>query len=598
MSLLQRAIETYDFMNQNKSVGVYDLGKEPLAPISHIIAKGQISITIDEKGSFITASKCDEKIIIPVSEESAGRSSGIRAHALCDQMQYITNIYPEKNSMYIEQLEEWCNSGYSYSKIEAVLKYVKVGTAINDLDNSGLLQRDGKGNIANIKDMICWIVLGLGDDSGPVWKDIKLFNKYSDYYVNEICGNAKQEICYISGNRESVAKQHLKGAVPKFGNAKLISANDNTNFTYRGRFFEPDDAMGVGYISSQKAHNALKWIIANQGVLIGEKTFVCWTPHGIEVPAINLPFGFKDDEETFEMSEYSSKLRQFLYAYEPLRGVDEKAVIAIFEAATSGRLSLLYYKEIMGVYYLDRLSEWYETCCWITYTGNIASPSLNKITILSHGNQRGNDENAKMDIDPRIEGQLLQRLIICRLDKTSFPRDIMMCLVNKSNNMQTYNKNNRRDILFTTCAVIRKYWKDHYNKEVRMVLDENFKDRSYQFGRLLAVLEKIERDTYDTNEKREPNAIRLQSVFVKRPDYAFKMIMEQLKNAYYPKLNQGSRVMYEKLIGQIMEEIALHPMSEYGKPLNELYLVGYYLQKNHMYKKHTKDKNEENKEME
>ena len=82
MSLLQRAIETYDFMNQNKSVGVYDLGKEPLAPISHIIAKGQISITIDEKGSFITASKCDEKIIIPVSEESAGRSSGIRAHAL------------------------------------------------------------------------------------------------------------------------------------------------------------------------------------------------------------------------------------------------------------------------------------------------------------------------------------------------------------------------------------------------------------------------------------------------------------------------------------------------------------------------------------
>lgn len=83
MSLLQRAIETYDFMNQNQSVGVYNVGKEPLAPISHIVAKGQISITIDKNGSFETASKCDEKIIIPVSEESAGRSSGVRAHALC-----------------------------------------------------------------------------------------------------------------------------------------------------------------------------------------------------------------------------------------------------------------------------------------------------------------------------------------------------------------------------------------------------------------------------------------------------------------------------------------------------------------------------------
>ena len=489
MSLLQRAIETYDFMDQNQSVGVYNVGKEPLAPISHIVAKGQISITIDEEGCFVTASKCDEKIIIPVSEESAGRSSGIRAHALCDQVQYITNLYPDKNNMYLEQLEKWCDSGYSHPKAEAVLKYVKTGTVIDDLDNSGLLQYDNNGDISNVKDMICWVVLGLGDDSGPVWKDINLFNKYSDYYVNVICCNSKSEISYASGNVESVAKQHLKGVVPKFGNAKLISANDNANFTYRGRFLKSDDAMVLGYISSQKAHNALKWIVANQGVLIGEKTFVCWTPHGIEVPAINLSFGFKD-EETFEMSEYNRKLRKFLYSYQSLRGVDEKAVIAIFEAATSGRLSLLYYKEIMGDHYLNRLSGWYETCCWITYTGNIASPSLNKITILSYGTQRGNDDNAKMEIDSRIEGQVLQRLIVCRLDETRFPLDIMTGLVNKSNNMQAFNKNNRRDILFTTCAVIRKYWKDHHNKEVSMALDENFKDRSYQFGRLLAVLEK------------------------------------------------------------------------------------------------------------
>ena len=66
--------------------------------------------------------------------------------------------------------------------------------------------------------------------------------------------------------------------------------------------------------------------------------------------------------------------------------------------------------------------------------------------------------------------------------------------------------------------------------------------------------------------------------------------MEQLKNAYYPKLNQGSRVMYEKLIGQIMEEISNYPSSDHMKPLSELYIVGYYLQKNNMYKKHDRDK--------
>ena len=123
-----------------------------------------------------------------------------------------------------------------------------------------------------------------------------------------------------------------------------------------------------------------------------------------------------------------------------------------------------------------------------------------------------------------------------------------------------------------------------------MALDENFKDRSYQFGRLLAVMEEIERKADNNNEKKDTNAIRLQSMFVKRPAYAFTLIMEQLKNAYYPKLNQGYRVMYEKIIGQIMEEISTYPASEYGKPLSELYIVGYYLQKNYMYKKHAKDK--------
>lgn len=50
-----------------------------------------------------------------------------------------------------------------------------------------------------------------------------------------------------------------------------------------------------------------------------------------------------------------------------------------------------------------------------------------------------------------------------------------------------------------------------------MELDKSRADRSYQYGRLLAVLEKVERDTYDKDESREPNAIRLQTMFRRRP---------------------------------------------------------------------------------
>ena len=60
-----------------------------------------------------------------------------------------------------------------------------------------------------------------------------------------------------------------------------------------------------------------------------------------------------------------------------------------------------------------------------------------------------------------------------------------------------------------------------------MALDPGKQDRSYQFGRLLAVMEKAERDTYGTNENREPNAIRQMSVFCRRPMYVTANLEKQ-----------------------------------------------------------------------
>ena len=123
-----------------------------------------------------------------------------------------------------------------------------------------------------------------------------------------------------------------------------------------------------------------------------------------------------------------------------------------------------------------------------------------------------------------------------------------------------------------------------------MALEPERKDRSYQWGRLLAVMEKAEQDTYDPTEKRETNAIRMQSVFVKRPGYTTAMVIQQLKSAYYPRLRKGSRIYYDRLIGEIMEQISQFSAESYNAPLTESYLLGYYLQKNAFY---TRKENEE-----
>ncbi len=118
-----------------------------------------------------------------------------------------------------------------------------------------------------------------------------------------------------------------------------------------------------------------------------------------------------------------------------------------------------------------------------------------------------------------------------------------------------------------------------------MALDVNAADRSYQFGRLLAVMEKVERDTYGEEERREPNAIRLQSVFTQRPLTIANQIQGMLDKAYFPRLKPESRSYYRRLLGQIMTVISESNPAEINKPLTEMYLIGYYLQRNALYTK-------------
>lgn len=124
-----------------------------------------------------------------------------------------------------------------------------------------------------------------------------------------------------------------------------------------------------------------------------------------------------------------------------------------------------------------------------------------------------------------------------------------------------------------------------------MALVPDKQDISYQYGRLLAVLEKVERDTYDKEEGRETNAIRMQSVYAKRPQYASRIIWEQVKKAYYPRLKPASRVFYDRLIGEIVDHISAFPEAEQTRPLGDTYLLGYYLQRNALYQSKT-DENE------
>ena len=592
MGLFQKACETFDTFQD--MVGKQIEGQEPLAPCSHSVTRADLEITIDRDGRFVAARAVDKKepkIIIPVTEESAGRTSGIYAHPLCDQIKYIAPYDEQRHSQYVDGLKSWANSEFSHPKLLPILNYVERESILPDLVSTGLIHLDDKGLPDKEKLLIRWRIIGLGEQSGGTWEDLTLFETFRCYYQYKKT-QADRVLCMVSGTEVLPAQQHPKGVVALNGNAKLVSENDKDNFTFRGRFTKPDQAATVGYEASQKAHNALRWVIANEGAAMGGRMFVCWSPQGVLLPKPHNPFFSSQTDDPPTPSAYQKQLKETLDGYKSsLDGITTEAVLAAFDAATSGRLSLTYYNQLQASDFLERLYQWDRICCWKHKTFGVSAPTLYQIVSCTFGTQRGDRDG--FETDDRVIRQQMQRMLACRIDMGQFPADYIGVLRQRASTPLAYSKENREKILFTACATIRKFLYDKTKEEWSMALESQKQDRSYQYGRLLAVLEKAERDTYDDNEKREPNAIRMQAYFSQRPQQTAKTVWEQVKKAYYPQLKPASRMYYERIIGDIMEMLSQFPAEELNHPLSETYLLGYYLQRNHLYQKKEK-KQEEN----
>lgn len=590
MGLFQQACITYD-ANKNL-IGKEIEGKEPLAPISHSIQKANIEITISFDGDFKGAIIVDEensKTIIPVTEESASRSAKtayLKPHPLCDKLKYL--LGEENKNYYLEQLEKWINSEFCHEMLFSVYKYVKKKTLISDLLKSGVLKLDKKGNLPekSYDLLVRWNIVGIGlKYNTSCWKEQSLMSSYIKYY-NSIRNN-KEGVCMLSGQIASLTNSYPKGIVDNCFNAKIISANDNDNFTYRGRFLMEEEASSIGYESIQKANNALHWLVKNQGSVIGKRAFVCWNPEGIKIPVVTGPIIVKREIVYHKPSEYKRDLELTIKGYKnSLPTNDSNVIVVAFDAATTGRLATTYYKEIAGSDFLTRLEKWDKSCCWYNGKYGIQSPSMSEIIECCFGNQIEEEGKIFFKTDEKLYGQQIQRLIRCRVDCCKFPGDIVKSLIQKASSLFLYDDKKwflRQKLLFTVCAVIKKYYFDYCKEELSMLLEPTKPNRSYQFGRLLAVLEKAERDTFEKDEDREPNAMRLQSAFCKRPLHMFRIIQEQVKKGYYPKLPTGSRIYYEKLISEIMSVISSEEEDLLNRPLEDLYLIGYYLQRKELY---------------
>lgn len=593
MGLLQRAIETYDA--SAALAGVYREGHEPLAPISHIIANAHIEISLNKQGEFRGAKLLDKKdgrTIIPVTEKSGGRTSGLAAHPLCDQIKYVAPDDEEAHDLYLRELCAWEESDYAHPILSAVRAYVEGKTIITDLLNCGIIKANTVHEDKTIKQMIRWRVDGCEPEEPDCWKNKKLFSLFQDYYDSMIC-DRDHVLCMVSGKNDLTVLQHPSGIIAKPFKAKLISFNED-GFTYRGRFIEDWQAATVGYIASQKAHNALRWLAADQGVreFSGKRIFLCWNPEGKTIPRPMRRVRSAEAEPVRKPSEYKKQLQGTLLSFRKdhqLKDTD-RAVLVSFDAATTGRLAVTYYNEIGLETFLRRMEDWDGHCCWYAEKSDIQAPNLLDIVDCAFGVER----DKKLTTDGNVLGQHLQRLLQCKVDGGIFPLDILRALTHRASSPLGYEKANWRKIMQTACAALQKYRYDtkQGGNEMAWALDK--KNRSFQYGRLLAAMERLEEDYYSkTQEGRQTNAIKYMSEFKRRPFTVFERVNQHLQLAYLGRVEPWQAARYKRLVGEIIGILREFPEEELNRPLEDIYLMGYELQRNAFFTKNDMDDNTE-----
>lgn len=640
MSWTEELYKIYEYNCKREPEG----GEKVMLPVFHSTANAQIEVTVDGKGNFKGADLVDSKdseTPAPVWECSISRQgTQEQPRALTDDLKYLASDFDGVDSKYhkayMEGLKSWCDSEYSHLSVRAIYAYLEKSQIVNDLVKSGILKInedtgkiDKKSKIGGSepeKATVRFIVNDLSLDENRTWLDKSLYDCFvalSEHRYNNV------QLCYALGKELPTAKD--SPYLIKTG--KLICENRTQKFAFAGRFSDYNEAVSVSYDFSQKALIALKWLIASKhAIRFGKKdakaeendkdeesgnsktdtnmTIVVWSSALQNIPDIRndcyYDENFGEDENIPDtMPEYKVHLKNWIMGYESKFEPTTKVMIMVLDSAAPGRLSISLYSELMGSDFFKNVQKWHEETAWIHYNNKfrknvVSSFSVNDIINCAFGLEKDSPKNKSksnkseenkpakvISCDSKLFSDVLLRLIPCITSGRRLPQDIVSNLCNRASNPLAYESYNHRKVLEVACGMIRKQYIDNEKGDISMSYDPNITDRSYLFGCLLAIADRIESDACfkdkkgDSEEGKKELKERSVKTNARRYWYAFSQQpyktwgnIERNLNPYIIKLG-GRYTYYEKLIQEIMNKMSFETFSDGGR-LEPLYLLGYH----------------------
>jgi CRISPR-associated protein Csd1 len=644
MTWIESLYQTYD--NCSSRVGIPEEGVDDLLlPLSHTTQNASIEVTLDGEGNFVGAKvipKKKQKTLVPCTERSGGRAgSKPTSHPLCDKLQYLAGDFltyqgtvtsgfagnpTEPHHDYLKLLSNWQKTR-PHPKVEAVIKYVKKAQLIKDLSAHGIIPTvnkesgqdcflltwpEDKGDAPEIfsalpagaspqDGFVRWSVQIPGDMEPNLWEDPTVWESWNEYYKTT---QDHSGLCYVTGEHTTLAVQHpakLRHAADK---AKLISSNDSSGFTFRGRFSDPDglQTAAVSFDITQKAHNALRWLISRQGRRLGDQAIVSWAINGHDIPdaldsTLELASEDEDDLDAILEQEHSQRiadegelantgqtvaqaLNLKLAGYKASLGDTTKIIVLTLDSATPGRMAVTYYRELTASEFLERIERWHKETSWLLYHNKgrkfYGAPSPFDIAQSAYGKR----------LDDKLKSATYRRLLPSIIENRPIPDDLVSACIRRAGSRITLEGWEWEKALGIACALYRKQQSQKPNRSYTMSLDTERNSRDYLYGRLLAVADVLEQAALSKEENRPTNSARMMQRFSMRPFTTWTTLYERLE-PYRRRLKAnkpGLLHRYETELDAIKNLFVVEDFRDDTK-LDGEYLLSYHCQRSALYTK-------------
>lgn len=610
-----------------EEIGLVDQqnGDNPvLLPLYHTSLKSNgkniISVRLDRDGSFYKAEVMadNQTIIFPVTGDSVARSgSNPSSHPLVDKFSYyVSEVNQSQYDNFHEQLANWidyCDEGEVKDFLMKIRHFILQTDFLSsilqslygeDYQREGLKitysDSDGKNKTVDLSAYFLEFSIvrfnGFKDESVTSYKELH------QSYISFVRANQDNlGTCSISGRTEQITNKH-RGLM---GNAKIISVS-NKGEAYKGRFKEREDVFSVGYETSEKIHLMIKYLLENKNSstwLESSQYLINWfsddlaneSQLDIVKPEFNELFEDSEDERDslvfIKPNKENKKIGSSFIKGQKLFSNDAMYNISILNKTSNGRIALKYFRQVQVSQLLKNLETWQENYSWEakTKSGNyqLRTPTFNEIINAAYGIDR--ERYLELDNDS-FKSDQYQQLVTALIDGRLIPNTIVKKLEDNIKQRQKYSKH-WYQVQQVSLAVLQK----QYGREFTPMLDHQETDRSYLFGRLLAIYELFEAQRYaldGSSQERITNAERYWNAYTGQP----AKMMHHLENKIKPyeevlKLNRpGIWHKLEKERKEIIQLLTpLYGNKDFTQPLDYKFIFGYYAEKQFYYTKQTKE---------